>query len=186
MLVRLPSQLQITQALGIRDFLIKPITRERLLEAIAELGQPVHRVLVVAEDPALVELVSRMLQAGGPYRILKAWGGAEALMLMQREPVDLVLLDWLMTEVAGLTVLQEVQRNPDLADIPVMMLGSEYPDTQISKEGLDLRLVRVEKASVAEMVKYLEALVGALPLRGLPDLTTVQPAPATPTSPPVS
>jgi len=169
MLVRLPSQLRNAQALGIRDFLIKPITRERLLEAIAELGQPMHDVLIVAEDPALVELVSRMLQTGGPYHILKAWDDAEALVLLQREPVDLVLLDWLMAEATSLMVLQEIQRSPDLADIPVIVLGNEYPDTQISDEGLDLRLVRAEKASMAEMVKYLETLVGVLPLRGLPD-----------------
>jgi signal transduction histidine kinase/DNA-binding response OmpR family regulator len=169
MLVRLPGQLQNAQALGIRDFLIKPITRERLLEAIAELGQPVHSVLIVAEDPALVELVSRMLQAGGPYRILKAWGDTEALVLLQREPVDLVLLDWLMAEATGLMVLQEIQRRPGLADIPVIVLGNEYPDTQMSEEGLDLRLVRAEKASMAEMVTYLETLVAVLPLRGLPD-----------------
>ena len=91
------------------------------------------------------------------------------MALLQREPVDLVLLDWLMAEATSLMVLQEIQRSPDLADIPVIVLGNEYPDTQISDEGLDLRLVRAEKASMAEMVKYLETLVGVLPLRGLPD-----------------
>ena len=185
-LVRLPNQMHNAQALGIREFLIKPITRERLLEAIAEIGQPMRSVLIVAEDPALVELVSRMLQVGGSYRILKAWDETEALALLRREKIDLVLLDWLMAEVTNLTMLQEIQSQPELADIPVIVLGSEYPDTQMPEGGLDLRLVRSEKASVAEMVKYLDILVGALPLRGLPALSAVQPVPATSIVPPVS
>jgi len=185
--VHLPGQLQNRQTLGIRDFLIKPITRERLFEAIESLGRPVGSVLVVDDDPALVDLVGRMLQAnGGSNRIYKAWSGSEALAVLRREPVDFVLLDWLKTEVTGLMVLEEMRNNPGLADIPVIMLGSEWPDTMVSKESLDLRLIRTEKASVTEMVKYLEALIEALPLRGRTDAEAFQPAPATPAVPPAS
>jgi signal transduction histidine kinase/CheY-like chemotaxis protein len=182
--VRLPGQLQNPQSLGIRDFLIKPITRGRLSEAIEGLGRPVRNVLVVDEDPALVDLISRMLQAGGGRRIYKAWSGSEALTVMRREPLDLVLLDWLKTGVTSLRVLEEMRNSPALADIPVIMLGSDWPETMVSKESLDLRLIRGEKASVAEMVKYLESLMGALPMRGLPDAEALQSAPAAPAVPP--
>jgi CheY-like chemotaxis protein len=184
--IHLSGQWQNAQSLGIRDFLLKPITREQLYEAIDGLGRPVHNVLIVDEDPTLVDLISRMLQAGGPYRISKAWSGAEALAQMRRELTDLVLLDWMKSEDAGSTVLQEMRRSPGLADIPVIVLGSESPHMKIPTEELDLRLNRTEKASVAEVVKYLEILVGALPARGLPDVEDVQPAPATPTVPPAS
>jgi signal transduction histidine kinase/CheY-like chemotaxis protein len=184
--IQLSGQWQNAQSLGIRDFLLKPITREQLYEAIDGLGRPVHNVLIVDEDPTLVDLISRMLQAGGPYRISKAWSGAEALAQMRRELTDLVLLDWMKSEDTGSTVLQEMRRSPGLADIPVIVLGSESPHMKIPTEELDLRLNRTEKASVAEVVKYLEILVGALPARGLPDVEDVQPAPATPTVPPAS
>ncbi len=183
--VQLQGHLLEAQSLGIRDFLLKPVTRERLFEAIEGMGQPVRSVLVVDEDPALVELVSRMLQAGGILRISKAWSGGEALDQMRRESVDLVLLDW-KTGVPDSMVLDEMRRNPDLADIPVIMLGSESPTEKMSAVGLDLRLRRTEKASVSEVVNYLETLVGALPMRGLADLGDVPPAPATPAVPPVS
>jgi signal transduction histidine kinase/CheY-like chemotaxis protein len=184
--VQLPGQLLGAQRLGVRDFLLKPVTRQRLFEAIDGLDHPVRSVLVVDEDPALVDLVSRMLQAGGSFCISKAWSGEEALTQMRREPVDLVLLDWLKTGATGLTVVEEMRKSPGLAGIPVIMLGNESPILNRSAEGLDLRLLRGEQASVAEVVKYLEILIGALPRRGLPDLEDVQPAPATPTVPPAS
>jgi signal transduction histidine kinase/CheY-like chemotaxis protein len=184
--VRLPGRLREARTLGIRDFLIKPITRKRLFEAIEGLGQPVRTVLVVDDDPALVDLVSRMLQAGGVFTISKAWSGEEAIPQLQREPADLVLLDWLTAGVSGVTVLEAMRRNPDLADTPVIMLGSDPPHSKIASEGLDLRLVRAEEASLAEVVKYLESLVGVLPMRRLTDIEDVQPASATPAVPPAS
>ena len=183
--VRLPSRWHDARTLGIRDFLFKPVTRERLFEAIDGLGRPVRSVLVVEEDPALADLVSRMLQAGGSFRIARAWSGDEGLACLRRDPADLVLLDW-ETGVAGAPMLDEMRKRPDLADIPVIVLGSESPSEKPVAECLDLRMLRAEKTSVAEVVKYLETLVGALPVRGLPDLEDAQPAPGAPAVPPAS
>ena len=79
-----------------------------------------------------------------------------------------------------------MRKNPGLAEIPVIMLGGESPNLKMSTGGLDLRLIRTENASVAEVVNYLEILVGALPLRGRTDSEAFQPAPATPAVPPAS
>ena len=182
--VQLPSQLRETQTLGVQDFLLKPVTRERLFEAIRGLDRPVHNVLIVDEDPALMELVSRMLQAGGAFRIVKAWSGGEALALLRLEPVDLLLLDW-RTGSTGQNVLEEMRTIPK-ADIPVIMLGSEFPTEKLSAEGLDLRLLRSDRASVAEVLKYLESLVDALPMRGWTDAEDAPPAPEAPDVPPAS
>jgi DNA-binding response OmpR family regulator len=187
MVVRMQGQLGNARALGVRNFLIKPVIREQLFEAIDNLGHTVHCILIVDDDPSLVELVSRLLQAGSnEYRLLKALGGAEALAYLRYEPVDLVLLDWLMPEVNGLLVLQEMKRIPGLADIPVIVFSGEYPETIISKEGLDLRLIRSGKSSAFEMINYLEALVDVLPLQGVNDLGAARALPTTPGDPPVS
>ena len=187
MVVRMQGQLGNARALGVRNFLIKPVIREQLFEAIDNLGHTVHCILIVDDDPSLVELVSRLLQAGSnEYRLLKALGGAEALAYLRYEPVDLVLLDWLMPEVNGLLVLQEMKRIPGLADIPVIVFSGEYPETIISKEGLDLRLIRSGKSSAFEMINYLEALVDVLPLQGVNDLGAARAFPTTPGDPPVS
>jgi signal transduction histidine kinase/CheY-like chemotaxis protein len=177
--VRLRGQLRNARALGVRNFLIKPVIREHLFEAIDNLGQAVHNVLVVDDDPSLVELVSRMLEAGGDhYRPVKALGGAEALAILGRESIDLVLLDWYMPEVTGLDVLQEMMGTPSLADIPVIVISGRYPDADVPKDGQNLILVQTGKSSVFETISYLDALVEILPLKGVTDVKSAPELPA--------
>jgi hypothetical protein len=106
------------------------------------------------------------------------------LALLRLEPVDLLLLDW-RTGSTGQNVLEEMRTIPK-ADIPVIMLGSEFPTEKLSAEGLDLRLLRSDRASVAEVLKYLESLVDALPMRGWTDAEDAPPAPEAPDVPPAS
>ncbi|HLO17505.1 MAG TPA: ATP-binding protein [Anaerolineales bacterium] len=182
--VRLQGQLRNARALGVRNFLIKPVIREHLFEAIESLGRVVHNILVVDDDPSLVELVSRMLEAGGGhYHPIKALGGAEALAMLRRDSIDLVLLDWYMPEVAGLDVLREMKGTPGLADIPVIVISGRYPDTDIPKDGQNLILVRTGKSSVFETIDYLDALMDVLPMKGVtaaesvPESSTAQDGP---------
>ena len=185
--VRLQGQLRNARALGVRNFLIKPVIREHLFEAIENLGQVVQNVLVVDDDPSLAELVRRMLEAGGGhYRPVKALGGAEALAILRRDPIDLVLLDWYMPEVTGLDVLREMMGTPGLADIPVIVISGRYPNTDIPKDGQNLILVRTGKSSVFETISYLDALVEILPLQGVTDVKPVPELPAVQADPPAS
>jgi CheY-like chemotaxis protein len=185
--VRLQGQLRNARALGVRNFLIKPVIREHLFEAIESLGQVVQNVLVVDDDPSLAELIRRMLEAGGGhYRPVKALGGAEALAILRRDPIDLVLLDWYMPEVTGLDVLREMMGTPGLADIPVIVISGRYPNTDIPKDGQNLILVRTGKSSVFETISYLDALVEILPLQGVTDVKPVPELPAVQADPPAS
>lgn len=185
--VRLQGQLRNARALGVRNFLIKPVIREHLFEAIENLGQVVQNVLVVDDDPSLAELVSRMLEAGGGhYRPVKALGGAEALAILRRESIDLVLLDWYMPEVAGLDVLREMMETPGLAGIPVIVISGRYPDADVPRDGQNLILVQTGKSSVFETISYLDALVEILPLKGVTDGESAPELPAAQVGPPAS
>jgi len=73
-----------------------------------------------------------------------------------------------------------------LADIPVIVFSGELPETILSKEGLDLRLVRTGKSSAFEMINYLEALVEVLPPQGTQDLISARGSPIRQDDPPVS
>ena len=185
--VSLPGSLRVAQTLGIQNYLIKPVLREQLLDAIAGLGRPVQTVLIVDDDPQLVELVSRMLQsAGEAYHPLEAFGGAEALERLRREPVDLVLLDLIMPEISGLMVLQAMKADPALAGIPAIVISAQYPETVSSEDGLFVKLVRPQNASINETLNCLQALMGALPLRGLPPVEGAPASPAIPGGQPAS
>jgi signal transduction histidine kinase/CheY-like chemotaxis protein len=179
--ISLPGSLRAAQTLGIQSFLVKPVLREQLLDAIACLERPAQAVLIVDDDPQQVELVGRMLQsAGGEYRPLKALGGEEALARLRREPVDLVLLDLMMPGVSGLMVLQAMKSDPALAHIPVIMISGQYTETISSPGRLSLNLVRAQNASIAETLNCLQALAGALPPLGLPPVGAGPASPAVP------
>lgn len=185
--VALPGSLRRAKALGIQNYLIKPVLREQLLDAIACLEQRVHNVLVVDDEPQVVELISRMLQsAGEEFHPIKAYGGAEALARLRHDRVDLVLLDLIMPDVSGLAVLQEMKGDPALAGIPVIVVSAQDTDAARPRGGLFLNVARSDSPSISETLSVLQSLVGALPVRGLPTPAHEQESPAAPVGPPVS
>jgi len=79
------------------------------------------RILVVDDEESLLELVKAVLEREG-YEVLTASSGAEALETLEREEVDLVLLDVMMPEMDGWEVLREMKSRSNLRDISVAML----------------------------------------------------------------
>ena len=170
--VALTGNVRAAQALGVADYLIKPVLREQLLDAIANLDGLVSRVLIVDDDSQLVELIARMLQsAGDKYRPVKAFGGMDALERLKSEPVDLILLDLFMPEMDGVALLKELKNDPGLANVPVIVISAQQPESTPPASGLRIELVRGADASTTETLNYLQVLLGELPLRGLPPTT---------------
>jgi len=92
----------------------------------------------------------------------------------------------LMPEVSGLMMLQAMKADPALAEIPVIVISAQYPETVPSGGGLSVKLVRSQDASINETLNCLQALVGALPLRGLPPVGAEPASPAIPGGQPAS
>ena len=78
-------------------------------------------VLVVDDDPAVHDLLTRHLQRDG-YRVASAVRGAEALAKARETRPDAITLDVLMPDRDGWSVLSELKDDPELTTIPVIML----------------------------------------------------------------
>jgi DNA-binding response OmpR family regulator len=78
-------------------------------------------VLVVDDDPDLVEAVSMKLQAKD-YRVNQAYDGEEAMAKIKEEKPDLVILDVMMPRKNGWVVCDEIKKDDALKDIAVIML----------------------------------------------------------------
>ena len=85
---------------------------------MSALTQPALRVLIVEDEPAIVEVLSAYLRDEG-FAVSIARDGAEALRSLQRERPDLVLLDLSLPIVSGLDVFRQIKRD---SDIPVIMV----------------------------------------------------------------
>jgi putative two-component system response regulator len=81
---------------------------------------PPH-ILVVDDDPTIVELLTRMLRRDG-YEVLTARNGLEALDMVASQRPDLVLLDVTMPKMDGFTVCRRLKDDEQTALIPVTML----------------------------------------------------------------
>jgi DNA-binding response OmpR family regulator len=78
-------------------------------------------VLVVDDDPNAVDILTRMLTKEG-FKALPAHSGAEALDVVARQPVDVILLDVMMPEMDGFQVCAKLQANESTRDIAVILV----------------------------------------------------------------
>jgi CheY-like chemotaxis protein len=116
----------------VQAFLEKPFKPAELLAEIEQLlalrdlaeEKGMGKILVVDDDPDFVDITTRVLKAAG-YETVTATNGAQALAAMRQERPDLVLLDIMMsTALDGLDVSDEMQNDPELKDLPVIMISS--------------------------------------------------------------
>ncbi len=84
-------------------------------------------VLVVDDDPDLVQVISLNLELDG-YAVLKAYDGAEALRLVRETRPDCILLDIMMPVMDGWEVLRRLSENPSTMDIPVVIVTARTSD----------------------------------------------------------
>lgn len=102
-----------------------------------------HKILIVDDDPTLVDFLKMLLESEG-YETEEASDGHTALQKMTTFRPELILLDYMMPkEIDGLEVLRRVQKeNPD---IPVVMLtgkGNEQIAVECMKAGAADYLVK--------------------------------------------
>ncbi len=79
------------------------------------------RILVVDDERDVVELVKKILEKEG-YSVVPAYSGKEALDILKRESVDLVLLDVMMPEMSGWDVLESLRVHEEHRELPVTMV----------------------------------------------------------------
>ncbi|MCJ7832566.1 MAG: LytTR family DNA-binding domain-containing protein [Actinobacteria bacterium] len=84
-------------------------------------------VLVIDDEASIVDMFRMGLEADG-MRVLGAGDGAEGIEVLNREAVDVVVLDIMMPRVDGWMALMEIRNNPMTADMPVVMLSAKTQD----------------------------------------------------------
>ncbi len=96
-------------------------------------------VLVVDDDPDLVEAVSMKLESEN-FRVAKAYDGVEAWEKIKEERPALIILDVMMPRKNGYAVCEEIKQDPDYQDIKIVLLtavGSAVTSTSYThKDGM--------------------------------------------------
>jgi len=122
-------------------------------------GQKAPRTVLVVDDEAAVrQMLSRLLENRG-YRVLTAANGREALQTFNTQgPVDLVVLDVMMPEMDGYQALARLKQLADPAP-HVVMLTAQQQDSDILKgyqAGADYYVTKpLETGRLLNIVNYL-------------------------------
>lgn len=116
-------------------------------------ASPAKKILVVEDDPDLLEIMSfRIKQAG--YQVVQATDGKQGYEVALREHPDLILLDIMMPEVTGLQMLKALRQDEWGAKVHVFLLTSVNRSKEMS-EGMNYN---VDKYIVKADLKYDQLL----------------------------
>jgi signal transduction histidine kinase/CheY-like chemotaxis protein len=123
-----PGEDEAARRLGVVRYLVKPVIRETLLSTLEKLGQEVESVLLVDDNPEVLQLFARMLSsAPRNYRVLRATSGQQALSMLRERRPDVMMLDLIMPEKDGFQVLREKSQDPSIREIPVVVVSAKDP-----------------------------------------------------------
>ncbi len=81
------------------------------------------RVLVVEDEPAQREVLSYNLSAEG-FDVLKAETGDEALIRVEEDAPDIIVLDWMLPGVSGIEICRRLKMKSETRGIPIIMLSA--------------------------------------------------------------
>ena len=89
-----------------------------------------YRILIVDDQPENLEILVRLIEKIGPqFEILQVLNAQFGLAIAKEESLDLIITDWEMPEMDGITFIKELKKNPTTKDIPVMMCTGIMTDS---------------------------------------------------------
>jgi len=120
------------------------------------------KILAVDDERAIVRLVQVNLERQG-YQVVTAFDGKEALEKVESERPDLIVLDVMMPYMDGFEVLQNLKKNPNTRDIPVIMLTAKAQDADVFRgwqSGVDCYLTK--PFNPMELIAFVKRIFKAL------------------------
>lgn len=92
------------------------------------------KTILIADDSATMRaMLVAIIEGLGDYQIVEASSGFEALRLLPRGHVDLILTDINMPDINGLELISYLRTNPNYIDIPIFVISTEGSAKDIEK-----------------------------------------------------
>jgi len=152
-------------ALGAFDCLQKPILPETLIPVMNKiLRRKAGTVLAVDDDPGVHELLGQIL-AEEQIKLRTAENGRQAILSLEEEIPDLILLDLLMPEMDGFEAARRIKEKPEWAEIPIIVITAralsqaergflnQGVEAIITKEGLTSEIILQEISAALKKMR---------------------------------
>ena len=118
------------------------------------------KILLIEDDPDIQNMYTDKLTFEG-YEVLQSLDGKEGLLLAKKEDPDLILLDIMLPKgMNGFDVLEEIRKDNDLKDTPVIVLTNLDTEEEVAeKVGASDYLVKAN-TELNELMDMIEDYLG--------------------------
>lgn len=114
------------------------------------------KVMWVEDDPELNKIMQRWLSRYD-VEIVHATNGTDALEMIERERPDILLLDIMLPDIDGFSILESIKKEPSLAGIPVILFSNLS-----QKEDVDRGYQLGASRFIVKSTVFLENLAGEI------------------------
>lgn len=144
------------------------IPRESLIQFMKEHNIPLDhlelgkkRVLVVDDDPAIVEMLVELLERDGRFEVATAATGFDAGLRTREFHPDVIVLDYMLPDINGNAVVNTIRSDPTLQDVKIIIVSGVVNREEVERliaSGVDFlqKPFRIE-----QLVRRITELVGA-------------------------
>lgn len=147
-------------SLGAADYLVKPIMEEDLLSALNRLNGDgsIKEVLIIDDTPADLRLMEKIVKEHGPYRVSLADNGDLGWQMIIDNQPHAVILDLFMPGLDGFSILERLRTNPELRDLPVIVVSGVdlNPEQKKQLDNLGKHLLQKGMLNENELFATLE------------------------------
>lgn len=117
-------------------------------------------ILATDDDPIIQRILGHTLKKEG-HTVILASHGFEALELLAENPVDLLIIDLLMPQMDGLTLLNRIRTHDTYRNLPVIMLTAKGMDSsQLMSNPDKIDALLNKPTSSRELVETVNRLLG--------------------------
>jgi len=152
-------------SLGAAEYLIKPIGREKLMDAVnsvisnATQKEIPMKILVVDDDKNAIKYVSTILKKYG-FEVFTANGGKAGIDLATSIFPDLIILDLMMPEISGFDVVENLRKHPKAKGIPIIICSAKdiTPEEKEKLNGNILDIVQKGSHTKEDLLKSIKKI----------------------------
>lgn len=148
--------------LGAVDYLVKPILEDELVNAITRLDLPkdkdFNEILVIDDDANVFQLIEIALRNEAGFKLAYANGGFAGLEILQKNPPDAIILDLMMPDLDGFSILETMQGDTNLRNLPVIILTAADLTEEDRKrlEQNKRAVLRKDEFKTHQLIDFLE------------------------------
>jgi PAS domain S-box-containing protein len=158
-------------AIGATEYLIKPVSKEKILEVLEKFKhtRPREYIMVVDDDPDLREMASRAMGKAG-WKVQTADNGKLALSMLEVAAPSIIFLDLMMPIMDGFEFLAIIQGRAELRHIPVVIVTAKELSAEERNRlnGFVRKIIQKGDFTPEKLLKQLSSLIPPL----IPNIST--------------